>query len=227
MKVIDELIEGTFLSESKNRFLCKILVEDDELECYLPSSSKLEPLIKLKDKKVLLTLNKGINTRTKFSVFAVQHYHKYILLNLNVTNWVLEEDIRKNYGFLKLHEGILREKTIEGYKADFVLPGENKTVFEGKSIISTKQAAEFPSVYSKRAIDQLHKIENLLDLGWNAQYYFIALSPFVKSLTINSQDKSYIERFNKCLQKGMKVKGLVCTFSNNEINITNKLVIIA
>lgn len=226
MKVIDKLIEGIFLSESKNRFLCKVLIEGEELECYLPSSSKLEPLINLIGKKVLLTINKATNIKTKYSVFAVKHYRKYILLNLNVTNWVLEEYLRKKYNLFRSSEVILREKTIEGYKADFVLPGENKTVFEAKSIISTKQTTRFPSIHPKRAIQQLYKIENLLDLGWNAQYYFISLSPFVKNLTLDLQYKTYIEQFNKCIQKGMKVNGLGCSFSCNEVSITHALNVI-
>ena len=48
MKIVGELIEGIFKSESKNRFLCKVLIMGNELECYLPSSSKLSPLINLK-----------------------------------------------------------------------------------------------------------------------------------------------------------------------------------
>lgn len=223
MKVINELIEGIFLSESKNRFLCKILIEGEELECYLPSSSKLAPLINLKGKKVLLSINRATNIRTKYSVFAVQYYRKYILLNLNVANQILEDYLRKNYVLLKSSGDILREKTIEGYKADFVLSGENRTVFEAKSIISTKQSTVFPSVYSKRAIEQLYKIENLLDLGWNAQYFFIALSPFVKNLTINTEYKGYVEQFNNCIRKGMIVRGLRCSFFNNEVSITQHL----
>ncbi|MDF2985217.1 MAG: nuclease SfsA [Eubacterium sp.] len=223
MKIIEELIEGIFLAECKNRFLCKVLINGIEVECYLPSSSKLEPLINLKGKKVLLTLNKATNIRTKYSVFAVKHYNKYILLNLNVANLVLGEHLQKSYGFLRSSSVILREKTIEGYKADFALLGEHKTLFEAKSIISTKQATLFPSVNSNRAIEQLYKIGKLLDLGWNVQYYFISLSPFVKILNINSQFQSYIEQFNNCLHKGMEVKGLGCSFLNNEVIITHEL----
>ncbi len=225
MKIVDELIEGIFQSESKNRFLCKILIEGKEFECYLPSSSKLSPLIKLKGKKVLLTLNKGTNIRTKYSVFAVQHYRKYILLNLNIANWILEEDIRKNYKLCNPFENIFKEKTIEGYKADFVLPRQ-KAIFEAKSIISTKKAALFPSVYPKRAIEQLHKIETLLDLDWNVQYCFVALSPYVKNITMNLKYEDYIEQLKKCLQKGMEVKGLGCSFYNNEVSVTHNLKVI-
>ncbi|EGD46135.1 sugar fermentation stimulation protein [Ruminiclostridium papyrosolvens DSM 2782] len=225
MKIVGELIEGIFKSESKNRFLCKVLIMGNELECYLPSSSKLSPLINLKGKRVLLTLNRGTDIRTKYSVFAVQYYRNYILLNLNITNRILEEDIRKNYKLCKPSDIILKEKTIEGYKADLILP-DHKTLFEAKSIISTKKAALFPSVYPQRAIEQLQKIEALLDLGWNVKYCFIALSPYVKTISINLQYETYLEQLKKCLEKGMKVEGLGCTFNNNEVNITHKLKVI-
>jgi DNA-binding sugar fermentation-stimulating protein len=225
MKIVGELIEGIFKSESKNRFLCKVLIMGNELECYLPSSSKLSPLINLKGKRVLLTLNRGTDIRTKYSVFAVQYYRKYILLNLNITNRILEENIRKNYKSCKPSDIILKEKTIEGYKADLILP-DHKTLFEAKSIISTKKAALFPSVCPQRAIGQLHKIETLLDLGWNVQYCFVALSPYVKNITMNLQYEDYIDQLKKCLQKGMEVKGLGCSFCNNEVSVTHNLKVI-
>jgi len=143
----------------------------------------------------------------------------------HIANWILEEDIKNNYKLYNSSESILKERTIEGYKTDFILPG-HKTVFEAKSIISTKKDALFPSVYPKRAIEQLLKIETLLDFGWKVQYCFIALSPYVKNITINLQYESYIEQLKKCLQKGMEIKGFGCSFHNNEVNITHKLKII-
>lgn len=90
----NQLIEGVFIEESKNRFLCKVLIDNKVCECYVPSSSRIENYLNVKGKKVLLTPNKS-NSRTNYSLFAVKFYNKYILLNLNLTNKVVESIISR------------------------------------------------------------------------------------------------------------------------------------
>ena len=48
-----EYIKGTFLKEQKTRFLCDVLVEDKEVECYIPASCKLGRLVDLTGKEVI------------------------------------------------------------------------------------------------------------------------------------------------------------------------------
>lgn len=65
-----ELIKGIFIEESKNRFLCKVVVDGVLHECYVPSSSKIENYLNINNKEILLTRNQGGNRRTKYSLFA-------------------------------------------------------------------------------------------------------------------------------------------------------------
>ena len=46
--------EALFLAENKNRFVGKILLDNNESLCYIASSSHLKHFIDLKDRKILL-----------------------------------------------------------------------------------------------------------------------------------------------------------------------------
>ena len=58
---MEEYKVGVFLEECKNRFLCKVLIDEKIEECYLSCSCKLSHFVNLKNRKVLLEKNKGKN----------------------------------------------------------------------------------------------------------------------------------------------------------------------
>ena len=74
-------IEGNFVSERPNRFLCEIAINGKSEICHLASSSKLTPFINPSFKTVLLTENKSNKSKTKYTLHAVKLGKKYILLN--------------------------------------------------------------------------------------------------------------------------------------------------
>lgn len=97
MIISEDIVEGIFIEESKDRFLCSVLVDECVLECYVPSASKLKNYLNMKNKRVLLVKNKKLNSRTKYSVFAVKYYNQYIIVSLLVVNRVLEEYLGQIY----------------------------------------------------------------------------------------------------------------------------------
>ncbi len=222
MEINRDIVEGIFINECKNRFLCNILIKNEIHECYIPSSSKLDNYIKLENKKVLLTVNKGKKTRTKYSVFAVKYYGKYIMLNLNIVNSLVEEYIKmnnKNYFYTK----IFREKTINDYKADLLLHGKEKLIVEAKGLIAIRKQSLFPTVFSERALKQLNNLLKLLELGWRIDYYFVSLSSVVKKVIINKEFNEYSNLLLRCIDRGMKVKGFSACYENNKVIIESNL----
>jgi DNA-binding sugar fermentation-stimulating protein len=219
----DKLIEGVFLNEIKNRFLCKVCINKEVYECYIPSSSRLENYINLKNKKVLLTINKGKDTRTKYSIFAVKHRNKYIILNLHYANKLFE---------LKLNEGqyeeyckpgtCKREVSIEGYRADLLYEGAEKTIIENKAIISVNNETLFHGAHAPRGINQLEKLNILLGKGYKVNYNLIALSPFVKIIKLNPILSEFNENFLRCIRNGMQVYGYCLYLSDGDMRIESK-----
>ncbi|MCT4605738.1 MAG: DNA/RNA nuclease SfsA [Marinisporobacter sp.] len=222
MKLEREIVEGKFLNESKNRFICKVLVNDEEIECYVPSASRLENYLILKNKKVLLTLNKGKSRRTKYSLFAVEYYGKYIMLNLNIVNNLVEEYIMENTDS-KLCLKLYKEKFINGYKSDFLLEGKEIIVVEAKGIIAARRNIIFPSVFSQRAINQLKVLLELLKSGYKVHYFYISLSPIVKRITINGCDEKYFSLLKECMKEGMMIEAFSSYYIDNEIKLYEKI----
>ena len=185
---VKELVYGTFIEEVKNRFLCKVKIQDEIIECYIPSSCRLENFIRLNGSTVLLKENKTNGCRTKYSVFAVKSGRTFVLLNLSQCNRIIEEQIHKQmFSFLGKRNNVVREKTVEGYKCDLFIE-DTKTIIEVKSIISNSKTALFPTVHSERGTKQLFKLCELMGSGYHVCYVFASLIPDVTEIRINSED---------------------------------------
>lgn len=222
-----EIISGVFIKECKNRFICEVSINGEIHECYVPSSSKMGNYLKLKGKQVLLSRNK-VRSRTKYSLFAVKYYNRYILLNQNLVNFILESVILKEFYSNYLDYKVLKEYNIDGYKSDLTLVDPNEQskvvlVIEAKSIISINKTSVFPKVYSERAEKQLIKIKDLLKKGYNISYCFISLSPFVECINIGQTTNSFSELLEECISEGLQIKGVSLKYENGEILVNNKI----
>ena len=81
---------ATFIKEGYNRFICEVMIENNTIECYVSSSSKLSHFIPLENRKVLIRKNEGKKLRTKYTLQAVWEDQNKSLLNLNYLNNVFE-----------------------------------------------------------------------------------------------------------------------------------------
>ena len=72
-------IYGKFIKETPNRFLCTVLVNNDTVECYIPSSCRLSNFLTLEGQTVILTPNNNPKARTRYSVYAVKVGRQFIL----------------------------------------------------------------------------------------------------------------------------------------------------
>ncbi|MED1947216.1 MULTISPECIES: DNA/RNA nuclease SfsA [Brevibacillus] len=224
MNYDEELVEGIFIEESKNRFLCTVKINGVPCECYVPSSSRIENYLKLKNKVVLLTINKA-GKRTKYSLFAVQYYNGYILLNLNLVNRIVESLISHN--MLKQLNGfsIQREQVVDSYKTDLLLTNRynEKIIVEVKGIISSKKEANFPSVFSERAISQLILIKDMLLKGYKIFYLIVSLSPVVNKIKLDDKYSEYTSLLKECISLGMNLLAFSLKFEDNTIKYNGRI----
>ena len=58
--------KGTFKKELKNRFLCEVQINGEDVVCYVPSSCHLSNFLQLEGKKVLLTPTQTPNYSIKY-----------------------------------------------------------------------------------------------------------------------------------------------------------------
>ena len=155
---VGDCIKATFVTELPVRFRCIISIAGEEKECYVPSSCKLEPLIKLKNKEVLVRKQDSGKT-SLYSLVAVKHKSNYVLLNSSYANQLFMESVaRRLFGFLGKRKKVISEYTLSDYRCDFYIEDTN-TIIEVKSIISDKDKVFFPAMESKRFLHQLSTIK--------------------------------------------------------------------
>ncbi len=216
-------VYGTFLREQKTRFLCDVLVEGQEVECYIPASCKLSRFVNLVGKEVLLTPVEKKDARTRLALYAAKLGRSYVLLNLAEANRIVEEQLNRRYfSFLGARKIVQREAVIKGYKADLFIQ-DTQTVIEIKTLLSFEKEGLFPSVKSERAVKQLEKISELLDCGYRVCYMVISLNPSVKQVAVNREMEEYYQLFQKCREKGMDCRSFSVLLKNERPEIYRRI----
>ncbi|KWX82523.1 hypothetical protein AMQ83_32640 [Paenibacillus riograndensis] len=201
---MNQYVRGVFVEECKNRFLCIVKIRKEQHLCYVASSARLSNFIELSNKKVLLVENKGSNTRTRFTLYAVKSEFGYIILNLSVANTLLGDNLRKDY---PKNISVLKEKvTHEGYKTDFLVSTSLPTIVEAKSIITDKTSVIFPTVFGERAVYQLTALQRALQMGYKVRYCLVLLSPTVSELLIDVRASEFYVNLKKCIELGMEIE---------------------
>lgn len=196
---------GTFKKELKNRFLCEVQIDGEDVVCYVPSSCHLSNFLQLDGKKVLLVPTQTPNSRTPYALFAVPYKRNYIVLNTSMANRAIEISIQgKRFSYLGKRKDGIKEHTIDGYKADLYLPS-TKTIVEVKSVISIADYAKFPTVYSERTLKQLASILELLQKGYRVCFAIVSLHPYIKAIDIDTGTDFYKELV-KCINAGLIIK---------------------
>lgn len=197
---MEEYKLGIFKEECRNRFLCKIQIEEDIEECYLSSSCKLGHFIDLKDKRVLLKSNKGKKLRTSYTLQALWEKNKKILLNLNYINDLVADELYRD----KIEKNIIKREhwVNKKIKTDFY-NDLTKEVVEVKGILTEKSSALFPSIKTERAVNQLKEYKKLLKKGYKIKYIIVLMNDKIEKLYLNNDEKEFCKLFKACKKLGM------------------------
>ena len=216
------MVEGKFIRELKNRFLCEVKIDGNVEECYVPSSCHLSNFLQLKGKGVVLIPTQGKNPRTRYALYATPYRRNYIIINTSLSNVAIEKGIHnRRFAYLGKRENVQTEHSIEGYKADIYIP-DTKTIVEIKSVLSSNNEAVFPTVYSERTQNQLKSIQDMLDKGYKVAFIIVSLNPYIKKITIDKSTEFYVE-LTKCLEKGMTFRAYTSQLRDNEIEIKKQI----
>lgn len=217
-----KFVMGIYKSELKNRFLCEVCIDNEDVVCYVPSSCHLSNFLQLEGKRVLLVPTKTVKTRTSMALFAVPYKRNYIILNTSMANRAIESAIHgRRFSFLGRRKVVVKEHTVDGYKSDLFL-SETNTIIEIKSIISSDSSAVFPTVYSERTIFQLRAIHSMLLKGYKVCLMIVSLHPYVKNIQIDTNTEFYSELI-KCVEIGLILKAYSCRLQSEKIVIDKEI----
>lgn len=215
-------ISGVFVKELKNRFLCEVKIDGKVEECYVPSSCHLSNFLQFKGKRVVLIPTQGKNSRTKYALYAAPYRRNYIILNTSLSNVAIEKGIHnRRFSYLGKRSNVQKEHSVEGYKADLYIP-QTKTIVEIKSVLSEKDEAVFPTVFSERTQNQLKSIQEMLEKGYKVVFIIVSLNPYIKKLTIDKSTEFYSE-LTRCIEKGMEIRAYTSHLKDYEIEIKKQI----
>ncbi len=217
-----DFVVGIFKKELKNRFLCEVNINGEDVVCYVPSSCRLSNFLELDGKEVLIVPTSTTKSRTKYALFAVPYKKNYIILNSSMANKAIEANIHsRRFHFFGRRKKVIKEHIVENYKTDLYLP-ESKTIVEVKSIISLEEAAIFPTVYSERSISQLKQLNELLKKEYKAFFIIVSLHPYIKEIQIDESTEFYKELI-QCIDTGLVIKGFSCRLTGEGIIIDKQI----
>ncbi len=217
-----EYITATFVKELKNRFLCEVEIDGEHVVCYVPSSCHLSNFLKLEGKKVLLVPTQTKNSRTQYALFAVPYKKSYIILNTSMANRAIQNSIySRRFSDLGKRKTVIKEHYIEGYKSDLFIKDTN-TIIEIKSVLSTEDIAQFPTVFSERTLMQLKKLQELMMKGYKVHYIIVSLNPYVKTIRI-IQDTKFSKILSYCIDNGIIVSAYSCRLKDNQAYVEKRL----
>ena len=219
---LSKFIEGIFVKELKNRFLCEVLIDGVSTVCYVPSSCHLGNFLDLQNKKVLLVRTQTPKSRTQYALFAIPYKRSQIILNTSMANSAVANSVgSRRFSYLGPRKTIFMEHRIDDYKSDLYIKDTN-TIIEIKSIIATSKTGVFPTVYSERTLNQLEKIQYLLSHGYRVCFIIVSLNPYVSEIQIDDQTE-FFRHFQVCIDQGMIVKGYACSFVEGCLKINKAI----
>ncbi|MEG1669158.1 DNA/RNA nuclease SfsA [Chryseobacterium sp.] len=216
----EQYINAIFLKESRQRFLCTILLNEEEVECYVSSSSKISKYLNLHNKPVLISKNKASNLRTMYTLEAIQaETEEYIYLNFNKCNYLYKKHL-----IIKgvPEQDIQREqKVTDTLKVDFYI--KTHGYFEIKSLLSSTAEIEFPDISSDRLHTQILEYIKLLNGGAPVTFVFLSMSKNLANFSWNIAKTDIKELFALATELGMVTEAYSVEFVRGEFLLRENL----
>ena len=206
--------KGIFIKELKNRFKAEILIDGISTTCYVGSSCKLNKLINLSNREVILQNVIKKNSNLEFSLIAAKFSNKYIILNSTFANIAYENYLIKNNNH---NYRILKEHTVSGYKSDFYI-NETRTIIEIKSLITENNIESFPQIKSQRFERQISNISRLIKEGYNFRLIIVSLNPTLKKVVL----KDELSSLKELLEDTFQIEAYSCSLNNKKRPIIKK-----
>lgn len=207
--------KAIFIQEGKQRFICTILVDKLQKECYVSSSTKLSKYLPLKNCKVWVAENMGNNLRTCYTLEAVEYRDILYYVNFNNANRLYEKLLLSQK---IVADAIHREYIAEGIvKTDFFV--EEYGYIEIKSLLSNTNTIIFPDTSSNRLAKQLLQYIEILKMGLPVTFVFIAMASTLTNFSWNDKKKDVQAYFIEACLLGMKIKAFSVVYANKEFSL--------
>ncbi|GEM_PF-3707884 len=212
-------LKAIFLEEANSRFICKILKDEENIECYISSSSKLSNYLTLENCDVLISKNKGRKLRTEYTLEAVEFKKILYYVNFNKVN-ELYYNLLLSSGFeaKTIHREYLVNNQI---KTDFCFQNQGKWVCaEIKALLCSSNKVIFPDNSSHRTERQLLQYIELLRENIDVTFCFIAMSATITDFELNLSKKRIKVCLAEAVSLGMKISAYSVIYNCGDFELT-------
>lgn len=216
----EKYIKATFLNESKHRFICNVLKEQIETECYVSSSSKLSKYLPLENNNLLISENTGKKLRTQYTLEAVEYDNSWYYVNFNQVNR-LYQNYLLTCKQISIDE-INREKFVANkIKTDFWI--DNIGCVEVKALLSTTGDICFPDTSANRIERQILYYIEVLKEGIAVTFAFVNMCDNLTGFRFDDKKKFIQEYFKEAVALGLKIKAYSIIYEENYFKIVENI----
>lgn len=220
-----KLLPAVFI-DRPNRFLVRVNLQKEIVECHLPDPGRLEELLQ-PGAKVLVKRENGPQRKTKYSTQMVYLGEQLISVNTLLPNFCVNKLLKTNsIKQFSDWELIQREKLFGKSRFDFFLKkGEARLVLEVKSVTLVKnRIAMFPDAVTSRGTKHLKHLTDLTGKGYKTAVLFVVQRDDADFCMANTEcDPKFAENLRTAWDSGVAVHSIKFKVFPNKIIFSGNL----
>ena len=210
MIIAKNLITATFLRRP-NRFLGYVILNGEEIPCFIPDPGRLKELL-YKGKKVFLINVRKEGRKTQFDLIAVENEGKIVSIDSRVPNKHVYDLLKADKLFETKFDVIKPEYTYGKSRLDFFLKkNDDKYLVEVKGCNLVKgDLALFPDAPTTRGTRHVYELIDSLKSGYIAAIIFVIQRNDANKFKPNEEtDPKFSEALYLAKNNGVIIKALL------------------
>ena len=220
-------ISAIFL-DRPNRFLGKVQIEENIVECFIPNPGRMRELLYPGVKVYLLKISRK-HRKTYYDIVLVEHENILVSIDSRVPNRVLWEAIENRclpeFRDLKVSK---REPVFGNSRFDFLLEGgESRLMLEVKSCTLVEDGiALFPDAPTKRGTKHAKTLLDALSLGRSSIFFLIQRNDAFEFRPNKVMDPLFAEALRVAERAGVEVYAHISEVKLDGINLGESIPVI-
>lgn len=219
-----EILPAVFLSRP-NRFIAHVLVEGEEVVCYVKNTGRCRELLR---PEARVWLEKGTNPKRKtvYDLVTVEKGHRLVNMDAQAPNKIFGE------WALQLEAGIRSvrpEVAFEDSRLDFLLETEQGRHYVEVKGVTLEEGGHvfFPDAPTERGVRHLHTLMRAVEQGHRATVFFVVQMADVLDFSPNdSTDPAFGQALRQAAAAGVQVLAFTCQVTPEEVTMDRQIPVI-
>ena len=226
MNVNGQLIPAVFI-DRPNRFITTVRINEEIHSSHLPDPGRLRELL-IPGVQLLVRPESSPKRKTSFTTVMVRHKGILISLVSTLPNQFIKHALESSsIPFLRKYNLVRPEIALGKHRIDFLLTNsKNKNFFlEVKSVTYVEDnIAKFPDAVTKRGMEHVMALEEVVKKGGNAGILFVCQRPDAKVFQpMWARDPRFSKALYYAHQTGVKVWCICLNITKTDITYSKEI----